>query len=466
MDENFEALTAHKEEIFHKLADPLFYVGLALVLLIYIAAYINRRAPKPGPFSGPRAVIFATAFLGILLAAYCQSGIDTQRGFIVDQQRRQDLKFREIAAKEGKEAALKMQYMYLPTANFLTATTLNNPSLGADYVWLMSLQYVSNAFRRGDKFELLAHFYRTMVDLDPHWVDAECTGGKVLSALIEEREKAEKAFLYAEVQNPDSWRILHELGLLYVMPPRDPKQMREFSRRAALYFAATREHRKCPKELYKTLDDRVARLSLESGVELQYYMQAEALLYKNATDPESTDQLRDISKRDWLRAHSMAQAAALTEMAGEIKKVTGAFPKTLKEIVAKMPKPEAFASDAYKQPFDYDAATGTVTSHGANAYRSIQASDIVNQTINYFRDHHQGRAPKDLVELRDFIRTAKFPPFDPPNVMLLEAIGIELDPTTGPLGPWKYDAAKGIVIKPPEANATELYSHVKDYFKD
>lgn len=460
MDDNFEALAARKNEAFHKLANPIFFAALGLVALIFVAAVIGRRA-KPRPFIGPRAVILAAALLGILIAAFCQSGIDKERGFIVDQQRRQDMKFRELARTQGKDAALKMQYMYMPTPNFLTATTLNNTPLGADYVWLMSLQYVSNSFRRGDKFELLAQFYRTMVDLDPHWVDAECAGGKVLSALIEEREKAEAAFLYAQAQNPDSWRILHELGLLYVMPPSDPKKMKEFSRRAANYFELTRAHKKCPKELYQILDDRVARLRLESGRE--YYMQAEALLKKNATNRESTDQLRDISKRDWLKAHSMAQAAALSEVAEQIKKDTGAYPKSLKEIVAKMAKPELFATDAYKQPFDYDPATGAVSSHGANALRAVQAGGIVNQIIDIFRANHNGRAPKDLVELREYVRTADKPPFKPPNVMLLEAIGAELDPTTGPLGPWKYDVEKGMLVLPPEASAAELYSHVSDY---
>ena len=450
---------AHSDALFHRVGDPLFYFFLVLGAGLILYGFWARR----GTLAGRRMAALGAALICMMVAAWSQVGIDRERGFIADQERRMDAKIRDIARLKGKEAALKMQYMYMPTRNGLFYMTLGNPSIAADYVWLTSLQYVSNSFRRGEKFELLSRFFHTMIDLDPHWVDAQINGGKVLSALIDERERSEECFLYAIKHNPDSWRLLYEAGMLYVMPPSDPKKMAEFSRRAANYFELARAKKSCPPEYFKPLDDRIARLRLESGKE--YYIQAEQLLYKNATDPSSPEKLRDLSKGDWLRAHSMAQAAALSEAAQDMRKRTGSFPKTLVEIVAKMASPQAFAQDAYAQPFDYDARSGDVSSHGANALRSIQASGIVNVIVGYFRNDHDGRAPKDLAELRDYVHSAQYPPFRPPSVMLLEALGIDLDPTKGPLGPWNYDAEKGQVVLPPECNAKELYAHIKEHFK-
>ena len=450
---------AHSDALFHRIGDPLFYFFLALGAGLILYGLLVKR----GTLAGRRLATAGAALSCMMLAAWSQVGIDKERGFIADQERRMDAKIREIARLKGKDAALKMQYMYMPTRNGLFYMTLGNPSIAADYVWLTSLQYVSNSFRRGEKFEMLSRFHHTLIDLDPHWVDAQINGGKVLSALIDEREKSEQCFLYAIKHNPDSWKLLYEAGMLYVMPPSDPKKMAEFSRRAANYFELARAKKSCPPDYFKSLDDRIARLRLESGKE--YYIQAEQLLYKNATDPSSPERLRDLSKGDWLRAHSMAQAAALSETAQTLRKRNGAYPKTIAEIVAQMANPQAFAQDAYAQPFDYDAASGEVSSHGANALRSIQAAGIVNTIIGYFRNEHGGRLPKDLIELREYVRTAQNPPFRPPSVMMLEAIGIELDPTKGPLGPWNYDAEKGQVLLPPECNAKELYAHIKEHFK-
>jgi len=448
-------------EMFQRLSTPLFFACIAIGLGL-LAYGLFSRSPAAGR---KRFVVGGGALLCLMAAAFCQLQIDNDRGFIADHERRLDEKLKTLSREKGKEEALKMQYMYMPTGNSLYYITLGNPSLAADYVWLTSLQYVSNSFRRGEKFELLSRFYRTMIDLDPHWVDAEINGGKVLSALMEEREKSEECYLYAVRQNPTSWKLMNELGMLYVMPPSDPKKMVEYSRKAANYFELTRKLKTCPKDMYQALDDRIARLRLESGS--AYYQEADALLWKNATDPDSPASLKDISKRDWLKAHSMALAATLTDTAAEQKKKTGRYPATLEELVASahFEKPEAFAKDAYGFPFDYDPKSGEVSSHGANALRAVQAGHVINELLAMFKNEHHDRSPKDLQELREFLQTADGPPIKPPSVMLLDALGTDLDPVNGPLGPWQYDAAKGEIIMPPEADARKLYAHVADHFK-
>src|SRR5579862_800120 len=238
-------------------------IVLALALIAY--GFISKKSPA----SRQRIITGGAALLFLMVAVFFQTKVDTQRGFIADQEKRFDAMIKKVEQEKGKEAALKMQYMYMPSAEALKVMTLNNKSLAADYVWLTTLQYVSNSFRRGEKFEMLIHFYQTMVDLDPHWIDAEINGGKVLSALIDEREKSEKeCYKYAIDANQDNinnlWKLYYEGGLLYVMPPNDPRKLAEFSRKSAEYFDAAMQCPGFPKNMEGVVRDRVGRLKLEA----------------------------------------------------------------------------------------------------------------------------------------------------------------------------------------------------------
>lgn len=412
-----------------------------------------------------RFATIGAALLCAMIAVFIQTKIDGERGFIADQESRFDAKVKEIARRKGKEEALKLQYMYMPAGNSLNYLTLNNPSLAADYVWLTSLQFVSNSFRRGNKFEMLSRFHTTMSDLDPHWVDAEVNGGKVLSALIEEREKSELCFQNDIAKNWDNpkevWKLRYEAGLLFINPPNDPRRMAEYSRKSSMYFDQAMQEKYFPRNMVPQTKDRIARLRLESGS--AFYREAERMMAQNAIAADTPESLKKISQRDWLKAHSMAQAAALTDEAAAYKKKNGTFPKDLSQILMGFDKPEAFATDAYGFPFDYNSETGIVTSHGAKALHAIQSGHVINELLLLFRSEHGGRFPRDLIELRTFLRQYKSIPLYPPSVMVLEAIGLDFDATTGPLGPWKYDADKGEIVFPPECNGRALYAHVDDY---
>ncbi|MEI6233155.1 MAG: hypothetical protein WCT04_08890 [Planctomycetota bacterium] len=448
------------------LGDQGGYVIFALLILTGAGLIIHAFFKKLEPHVRNRHIIIGSTILCAMLAAALQTRVDKERGFVADQEKRYDEKLKEITRKKGKDEALKLQYMYMPAGNSLSFMTLNNPSLAADYVWLTSLQFVSNSFRRGEKFDMLMRFHKTMSDLDPHWVDAQINGAKVLSALIEEREKAEQTYLYdieKNIDNPnDLWKLRYEAGLLYVMPPNDPNKMAEFSRRSAQYFTqAVADERHFPKELLKATNDRIARLQMESGS--TFYQEAEKILAQNATASDTPETLRDISRRDWMKARSMAMSAFLTDEVAAFKKLHGSFPPNLNPILATLPKPDMFATDAYDYPFDYDPATGEVTSRGAKALRAVQSLHVVNDLLSIYKERNEGRCPKDLIEFRTFVRNCKEEPFHPASVMVIEAIGKNFDPTVGPLGPWTYDAAKGEVIPPVECNIKALYGHVNDY---
>ena len=436
----------------------LFALGAALLLL---AVFLARRFE-----AGWRCAGAGLFLLLMLVAVSHQASLDQRRGFIADQERRYEAAvnklYRDAEAQgdktrdQAKEEVLRSQYLYLPEGNSLAYLTLGNEAIAADYVWLTSLQYVSSSFRRGQKFEMLARFYKTMVELNPHWIEAEINGGKVLSALEPDRFKVEKCYIQAVLQNPDNWQLPYEAGRLFVVPPQDPRQQAEYSRHAVEWFKLARTKKGLPEQSRAELDDMIARLSLESGA--AFYEEAEKILFRNATNSDSPETLKDVSRRDWLKAHSLVLVGRLQDRVDQFKQRNGHVPAGLDEIYREMPGAgAAYRLDAYDLPLEYTRETGTVWSRGVNALRAIQAAHVVAELINMYRGDHDGKAPADLATLRDYLRHLFVPPHDLPSALVTDAIGPNLDATTGPLGKWDYDAAAGTLRLPKECNSKQLY---------
>lgn len=413
--------------------------------------------------------IAGTVVLLLLCAASHQTALDERRGFIADQDKRYEAEIKKLSAGKNKEEALRAQYLYMPEGNSLAYISLGNTSLAADYVWLTSFQYVSNSFRRGSKFEMLNRFYGAMMELEPNWIEAEINAGKVLSALEPDRFKVEKFYEQAILKNPDSEALAYEAGRLFVVPPLDPSQQERYSKRAVEWFhEALRKNTNLPpgparEKRKKDIENQVARLSLESGP--AFYEVADELLMKQVLDTESPVALRSASGRGWLTAHSLFVGSKVEAVAKAYKEKMGQFPPTLDPVFANMQHAEKFKNDAYGFPFEYDAATGKVSSRGVKARRTIQAASVITSLIADFRSGHNDTNPKDLVELQDYVRASYAQ--TPPGAAVTDAIGAELNTTVNPLGqPWNYDQKAGRVIPPPECDPTTLFKPADDLLNE
>lgn len=400
----------------------------------------------------------------ILCAIRQQTLIDLNRGFIADQEQRYEAAIKKLGGRKNKEEVLRAQYMYMPEGNSLSYISLGNPSLAADYVWLTSLQYVSNAFRRGHKFEMLSRFYRTMLDLDPHWISAAINGGKVLSALEDDRYLVEIFYIRAVIENPDDWKLPYEAGRLFVVPPLDPEQLPNYSRRAVAWFKTARSRKSFPSSEQRAVDDLISRLSLESGE--AYYEEAADMLRKHATNPDYPQAFREISARDYLNAHSLVIVSKLQQMVDTYQKTQGGFPPSLKPIFTMFPEGgTTYMNDDFGHPIEYDAVTGRVSSRGVNARRAIQVACIIHTLIANFKADHNERVPRDLNELRDDVRKVYKNPAFTLSAAITDAIGMDLDPTRSPIGSWDYDPVRGIIQLPPYCSMDDLYKNVDKIFK-
>ncbi len=411
--------------------------------------------------------LWGAILLLALLAISQQRAIDDKRGFIADEERRYEAAIRKLSKRKDKEEVLRAQYMYMPREDSLKYVSLGNTSLAADFVWLTSLQYVSSAFRRGHKFEMLSRFYNTMLELDPHWSEAAINAGKILSALEQDRFLVEDFYANAVTRNPDDVRLFYEAGRLFVVPPLNKKLQKEYSKRAVAWFERALvklkqkknagDHRKQIDEI----EDMIARLGLESD----YYLLADELLLKHASDPDSPEAMRLASAREWLGAHSQVVANRLQSLVQQFKTARGAFPPSLEALLEALPDggralrsdPFGFPNDAYGMPLEYDATTGIVTSRGYNARRALQVASVINSLLGLYQGTHEGRSPENLAELTRFVRKYYSDPNNSPSPVVTEAIGDELDCELSPLGAWDYDSQAGKVKLPPYCEVNTLF---------
>ena len=468
------AQAAHAEQM-AQLGYALYWVLFALGIALLLGAALlpkNGKGVAHSPLQRSsawrgRLMVSGAMLLLVLCAISQQTSIDQNRGFIADQEKRYEKEIRRLAQRKDKEEILRSEYMYMPEGDSLTVMTANNPSLAADYVWLTSQHYVSNSFRRGQKFEMLYRFYTTMQDLDPNWVEASINAGKVLSALEPDRFKVEKFYIRAVINNPDDLRLLYEAGRLFVVPPLDPAQQKKYSDRARGWFTRLRDklHHLPPSEArnarLREVEDLAARLGMEAG----YYRAAAELLFRHATDEHNPEAMRAIAAQDWLTAQSLAEVEELNDLAAAYKKEHGKFPPSLDALFEKMPDGgRDHKRDAFGFPLEYDPLKGEAISRGANARRAIQAAAVVTDLCVIFHFNHP-RFPNDLQELQTFIRGYFNPRTNPPSPNVLDALGSELNVITGPLGPWEYDHQNGRIILPPYCNTQTLFRNAERLWK-
>ena len=443
-----------------QLAYPAYFTafalgGLAMVVAVFLKSGLGRL----------RGLLFQLGLvvLLVLCAISHQTRIDTDRGFIADQEKRYEKMIKTLEQRTDKDEVLRAQYLYMPVGDSLAYMTLGNTGIAADYLWLTSLQYVSTSFRRGQKFEMLSRFYTAMLELDPHWIEADVNAGKVLSALEPDRYAVERFYIKAIVLNPTDWRLPYECGRLFVVPPLNLEEQPEYSHRAAEWFKTAMSRPTFPKEMVRSTSNLLALVSAEAG----YYEASDAMLYQQLTDEHTEKHLREISARDWMNVHSIRMAMELQKIVDDFKKTNGRLPPDLNTLIALLPADAAaeFKEDAFGYPFDYDAETGKVSSRGVKVRKALTVQYVINTLIGLFRSDHAGRTPKSLDELGEWIRKVYVTAANPASVALKQSLGSDLDPRRSPLGSWDYDAATGKIVLPEWCNAEQLYQNTEAVLK-
>ena len=442
-------------------AYPAFFTLFALAAALVLVSSVRSSGVSGGSMLRSRGLQAGFIILLVLCAIANQTTIDHNRGFIADEQVRYDRQLRELEKRTDKEEVLRAQYLYMPVGSSLAYMTAGNTGIAADYLWLTSMQYVASSFRRGHKFEMLQRFYTTMLELDPHWVDAHVNAGKILSALEPDRFAVEKFYTQAVVANPDDWRLPYAAGRLFVVPPMNLEQQSMYSDHAIGWLRDAMRRPTFPPDMVTQSSNLISLLSVEAG----YFEEADRMLFLQATDEKGDVNFRQIAARDWMNVHSIRMARDLEQLVKGYKDVHGAFPPNLVTALRHTNNPNAleeFKSDAFGYPFDYDAATGKVQSRGVNVRKALTIDHVLSTLINMYRSDHADAPPPTLEDLRTWVREFYSSPGNAPSSGLKDAIGSDLDPTRCPIGKWDYNPSTGVITLPEWCNATQLYARTDE----
>ncbi len=436
-----------------QLAYPAYFAAFGLSAVVMVLAVLQARSAVRR-----RSIVLFHGSL-ILLLMLCalshQTAIDTNRGFIGDREKRYDKLMSELEKRMDKEEVLRSQYLYMPVGDSLAYMTLGNTAIAADYLWLTSTQYVATSFHRGHKFEMLSRFYNAMINMEPHWIDAEVNAGKVLSALEPNRFSVEQYYIRAIVNNPDDWRLPYAAGRLFVVPPMNLDDRPLYADRGVGWFKLALSRKSFPPDMVNSTTKLMALMSAEAG----YLEAADAMLFQQATDESGDRHLREIAARDWMNVHSIRLAKDLENLAAAYKEQTGSVAPDIATLLKPL-SPEAaaeFKEDAFGYPFDYEPATGKVASRGVKVRKAMTVANMIHTLIGNYRAAHQGNPPPTLEDLRQFLHVY-YSGNNQPGPAMTEAFGNDLNPVRSPLGQWNYDAATGTIVLPEWCNATQLYA--------
>ena len=105
---------------------------------------------------------------------------------------------------------------YLPPPPVARLLTFGYQHLGADLMWIRTVQYFGKHLETDRRFPRLSELLQVTVGIDPHFIEAYRYGGLFL--WIADGREAPVALLEDGFRhNPDRWEMPHDLGRLYFL---------------------------------------------------------------------------------------------------------------------------------------------------------------------------------------------------------------------------------------------------------
>jgi tetratricopeptide (TPR) repeat protein len=109
----------------------------------------------------------------------------------------------------------------LPPAAALRVASLGYRNMAADVVWLLTIQYIGGHFMTDRQFPHLRRLVETVVDLDPHFVEAYTLGALFLNYSGEYAQVALDLLHRGYRVNPNRWELPHDIARTYYLDLKD-----------------------------------------------------------------------------------------------------------------------------------------------------------------------------------------------------------------------------------------------------
>jgi tetratricopeptide (TPR) repeat protein len=156
----------------------------------------------------------------------------------------------------------------LPPAGALRVASLGFHAMAADAVWLLTVQYIGGHLIGDQQFPHLRRLVETVVDLDPHFVDAYTLGALFLNYSGARVQTALDLLERGYRANPNRWELPHDIARTYYLELKDYSKALEWfkitdqipgrphyvPRFIARLYAAT-GHRETALELWQAMRD-------------------------------------------------------------------------------------------------------------------------------------------------------------------------------------------------------------------
>lgn len=270
-------------------------------------------------------IISTTVAVGlILLAAYLQQQLDHRLD-------RKALAVEELA--------------HLPDGKYLKPAMLGYHNLGADLLWLRSLQILGKKKNTADEYEWLYHALDVITTLDPQYAYTYYVGGVVLTNLANRVDLSNRILEKGHKENPSEWNLPFLLGYNHYFVLGN-------AAKAADYIAAAARLPGGPAYL-PGLATRMYTEARNPDVALQFLEG----LWHQTQDPQMREVLATRAKEIIIERDIIALESAVQRYWGK----HGKYPRRLQDLVKDGGLP-SIPEEPFGGLYELDSRTGKVSS--------------------------------------------------------------------------------------------------------
>ena len=134
---------------------------------------------------------------------------------------------RQTASPVG--SAVEDRVLLLPPPAALRAASLGYRGMMADLVWLLTIQYLGGHLTTDRRVPELRRLVDTVVELDPHFIEAYTLGALFLGYTADDLAGAIALLERGVPHNPARWELPHDLARAYYLDLKDyPKALHWF----------------------------------------------------------------------------------------------------------------------------------------------------------------------------------------------------------------------------------------------
>ena len=137
-----------------------------------------------------------------------------------------------VDAQGRRERVTDDELLYFPNGKFLKEATLGYEQAAASLTWIRALQYFGKNVRTKSSFEHMYHLSDVITDLDPYFQEPYVFGAFVMLTNLNNPEGAMELLEKGRENNPESWRLYFESGLISYLSYRDSDTSARYFRRA------------------------------------------------------------------------------------------------------------------------------------------------------------------------------------------------------------------------------------------